>query len=392
MPRGRHRHSPPLHKLLPPSAVAGAAVLCAAGTWFFTEPVVLRGLVVATAAAAVSGAVLMRGWDRSAGRRVAELTRARESDQWRTEERTAELEADVEEARELRLKLEAKLRSKRVELAKLRGEHAALLRRYATAETERATALEGRRQLAIEAAVTPKALPAAGGTSIAAAYLSAARALDELSRNGAAQRARQEADAAAARERESVEQAAARVVEQAMDAEQAEPRRNETPEAGTEQHSRPASTLPATRTATPSAIVPYSPQRGPVRRPEGGFDFFGTQAGHGHGHTQSAPGARGGRDGGGQHKKTVESAGDTESTADAEGPAPAAELARAEAVEATDATESVEAEDLADVVGEEALAERRGTEERAVGQVIDLTEHDETEPLELGSLRNAVSS
>ncbi|MYZ41345.1 hypothetical protein GT002_41130, partial [Streptomyces sp. SID4917] len=112
------------------------------------------------------------------------------------------------------------------------------------------------------------------------------------------------ADAAAARERESVEQAAARVVEQAMDVEQAEPRRNETPEAGTEQHSRSASTLPATRTATPSAIVPYSPQRGPVRRAEGGFDFFGTQAGHGH--AQSAPGARGGRDGGGQHKKTVE--------------------------------------------------------------------------------------
>ncbi|MEV7680478.1 hypothetical protein AB0O64_18315 [Streptomyces sp. NPDC088341] len=394
MPRGRHRHSPPLHKLLPPSAVAGAAVLCAAGTWLFTEPVVLRGLVAATAAAAVSGAVLMRAWDRSAGRRVAELTRARESDQWRTEERTAELESDVEEARELRLKLEAKLRSKRVELAKLRGEHAALLRRYATAETERATALEGRRQLAIEAAVVPKALPAAGGTPVAGVYLSAARALDELSRNGAAQRARREADAAAARERESVERAAARAVEQAMEpeseSESAEARRNQASEAGAEQHGRSASTLPATRAATPSAIVPYSPQRGPVRRPEGGFDFFGTQAGHGHGHTQAAPGARGGQEGG-QHKKTAEPAGDAESAgeADGEGPVPAAELAR---TETTETTESVAAEDLADVVGEEALAERRGSEERAVGQVIDLTEHDETEPLELDSLRNAVSS
>ncbi|MGW6742770.1 hypothetical protein ACWGDX_18950 [Streptomyces sp. NPDC055025] len=387
MPRGRHRHSPPLHKLLPPSAVAGAAVLCAAGTWLFTEPVVLRGLVAATAAAAVGGAVLMRAWDRSAGRRVAELTRARESDQWRTEERTAELEADVEEARELRLKLEAKLRSKRVELAKLRGEHAALLRRYATAETERATALEGRRQLAIEAAVVPKALAAAGSTPIAGVYLSAARALDELSRNGVAQRARREADAAAARERESVERASARAVEQAMEPEPAQSRRDQAPEAGGEQHGRSASTLPATRAATPSAIVPYSPQRGPVRRSEGGFDFFGTQAGHGHGHTQAALGARGGQEGG-QHKKTAEPAGDAESTgeADGEGPAPAAELAR------TETAESVEAEDLADVVGEEALAERRGSEERAVGQVIDLTEHDETEPLELDSLRNAVSS
>ncbi|MYV56000.1 hypothetical protein GT042_26510, partial [Streptomyces sp. SID3212] len=158
MPRGRHRHSPPLHKLLPPLAVAGAAVLCAAGAWLLADPAALRGLVAATAVAALTGAVFMRSWDESAGRRVADLTRARESDQWKTEERIAELEADVEESRELRVKLDAKLRTKRVELAGLRGEHAALLRRYATAETERATALEGRRQLALEAAVEPKAL------------------------------------------------------------------------------------------------------------------------------------------------------------------------------------------------------------------------------------------
>lgn len=75
MPRGRHRHSPPLHRILPPSAVAGASILCAAGAWLFAEPVVLRGLVAAASAAAVTGAVLMRGWDRSAGRRVAELDR-----------------------------------------------------------------------------------------------------------------------------------------------------------------------------------------------------------------------------------------------------------------------------------------------------------------------------
>ncbi|MEV7864547.1 hypothetical protein AB0P17_00235, partial [Streptomyces sp. NPDC088124] len=49
-------------------------------------------------------------------------------------------------------------------------------------------------------------------------------------------------------------------------------------------------------------------------------------------------------------------------------------------------------EDLADVVGEEALAERRRTEDRGVGQVIDLTAHDETEPLPLGELRGAISS
>lgn len=345
MPRGRHRHSPPLHKLLLPTAVAGAAVLCAAGAWFFTEPVVLRGLVAVTAAAAVTGAVLMRGWDRSAGRRVAGLTRARESDGWKAEERIAELEADVEESRELRLQLDAKLRSKRVELAALRGEHATLLRRYATAETERATALEGRRQLALEAAAERKALPAAGSTPTKAAYLSAARALAELPRNAVAQQAKRTVEAARARD----------LAERATEA--GESQGKHAAAAGAEQHSRPSSALPATRVSTASAIVPYSPLRRPVR-PEGGFDFFGAQA--------TAQNVRGG----------LEKAG-TEGT---EEPAPGAQLAR------------VEREDLADVVGEEALAERRGAEDRGIGQVIDLTAHDETEPLELGELRNAISS
>ncbi|MFE4371372.1 hypothetical protein ACFRMN_24625 [Streptomyces sp. NPDC056835] len=346
MPRGRHRHSPPLHKLLPPTAVAGAAVLCAAGAWFLAEPVALRGLVAVAAAAAVTGGVFMRGWDRAAGRRVAELTRARESDGWKAEERIAELEADAEESRELRLKLEAKLRSKRIELAGLRGEHAALLRRYATAETERATALEGRRQLALEAAAEPKALPAGGSTPTKAAFVSAARALDELPRNAAVQQARRTVEAARARD----------LAERATEA--GESRGKHTAAAGAEQHSRPSSALPATRVPTASAIVPYAPQGGrPARRPEGGFDFFGAQA--------AARDARGGT-------------GKTDAD-DTEEPASAAELAR------------VEREDLADVVGEEALAERRRAEERGIGQVIDLTVHDETEPLELEELRDAIS-
>lgn len=161
MPRGRHRHSPPLHRLLPPSAIAGVSLVCAVGPWLFTEPAVLRVLAAGAAVTAVAGAVVMRSWDTAAGKRVADLTRARASDEWRHEERVAELETDLDESRELRVKLEHKLRAKRTELAGLRNEHAALLRRYATAETERATALEGRRQLAIEASVPTRALPAA---------------------------------------------------------------------------------------------------------------------------------------------------------------------------------------------------------------------------------------
>ncbi|MCX4583717.1 hypothetical protein [Streptomyces sp. NBC_01481] len=329
MPRGRHRHSPPLHRLLPPSAVAGASVLCAAGAWFLTEPVMLRSLVTAATAAAVTGAVLMRSWDRSAGRRVAELTRARASDAWKTEERIAELETDIDESRELRAKLDAKLRAKRVELAALRGEHAALLRRYATAETDRAGVLEDRRQLALEAASPVKALPPAGTTPTPATYLRANKALDELSRNAAAQEAKRTVEEARARD----------LAERSREAD--EPQGKHAAVAGGEQHTRPTSAVPARRPVpAATAIVPYGPQRRPVKRPEGGFDFFGTAA---------------------------EGAG------------------------AQTAIEAAQNEDLADVVGEEALAAEHPADSRAVGKVIDLTAHDETETLDVVELRDAVS-
>jgi hypothetical protein len=159
MPRGRHRHSPPLHRLLPPSAVAGVSLVCAFGPWFLTQTAALRVLAAVAAATAVAGGVVMRRWDIQAGRQVADLTRARAGDEWRFEERVAELETDLDESRELRTKLEQRLRAKRAELAGLRNEHASLLRRYATAETERASALEGRRLLEIEAAAPSRALP-----------------------------------------------------------------------------------------------------------------------------------------------------------------------------------------------------------------------------------------
>ncbi|WP_326660628.1 hypothetical protein [Streptomyces sp. NBC_00385] len=343
MPRGRHRHSPPLHRILPPSVVAGAAVLCAAGAWLLAEPLVLRGLVAAAAAAAVTGAYLMRSWDREAGRRVAELTRARASDEWRAEERVAELEADLEESRELRARLETKLRRKRVELAGLRGEHAALLRRYANAETERASVLESRRQLALEASAPPRELPAARSTPTPSAYLRAAQALDDLSRNGALQEARRTAEQA--RKRDLAERAREAEEPQGKHAAAADPQAA-AGQAGAE-HRRPQAALPATRPdralpaprAVPaaSAVVPYAAARRHLV-PQGSFDFFGTQKAHA-------------------------------------------------------AIESVQNEDLADVVGEEALAAHRtgAAENRAVGKVIDLTAHDETEQLDVAELRSAIS-
>ncbi|MFF2537086.1 hypothetical protein [Streptomyces cyaneofuscatus] len=389
------------------------SVVGASGAWFLAEPLALRGLVAAVAAAALTGAYLMRSWDRAAGLQVAELTRARTRDEWRAEERIAELEQDLEESRELRTRLETKLRRKRVELAGLRGEHAGLLRRYANAETERASALEGRRQLAIEAAATPAELPAGRSTPTPEAYRRADEALLNLTRNAALQEARRA-------------EATARAIagDQGVDGEGPQGKDAAAPGAGEHhQHRRPSTTppapaaqspadaespgapasnspapdapaagpvatgvpamkapapaapapiTPASRTAKPqalgalpqppalgartpasaapvhvprtvpaaSAVVPYAAARRHLV-PQGSFDFFGTQ----------------------------------------------------NAQKANAAIESVQNEDLADVVGEEALAVHRtgAVQNRAVGKVIDLTAHDESEQIDVAELRGAVS-
>ncbi|CAM5713043.1 hypothetical protein SBADM41S_01777 [Streptomyces badius] len=224
--------------------VAGVSVVGAAGAWLLAEPLALRGLVAAVAAAAVTGAYLMRSWDRAAGLRVAELTRARASDEWRAEERIAELEQDLEESRELRTRLETKLRRKRVELAGLRGEHAGLLRRYANAEAERASALEGRRQLAIEAAA-PKELLPARSTPTPESYRRADEALMNLTRNAALQETR--------RTVEAVRQRQLAVAERHRDAEAESPEGKRAAATGAgehraHQHGRPSTTPPAPAT------------------------------------------------------------------------------------------------------------------------------------------------
>ncbi|MGW3511845.1 hypothetical protein [Streptomyces sp. NPDC000994] len=449
MPRGRHRHSPPLHRLLPSSAIAGVAVVCALGPWAFTDAVVLRLLAGTAAVTAVLGAFVMRRWDAQAGRRVADLTRARASDEWRFEERVAELETDLEESRELRGRLEQKLRAKRAELAGLRNEHASLLRRYATAETERASALEGRRLLEIEsgsemlalpaaptaapdAAVTEtheSAAPATGPTgkkpgSAAAAvfspegselYLRAEAALSRLGKGGAraartdeAARAGSSEEADTASETDPVRETAVTTDGDADPDPAREAGTGETPEHATAttettEAAKATETVgpsdPAEATGVAEAVAPAgsagptdrstaadpgeqaapapsaaaiepakaAPQlpsghftvptavavvpAAPVRRPlvEGGFDFFGTK----------------------------KDAADTEPG-------------------------TVRNDDLADVVGQEALALHKAEAESqykpadadapAAGrQIIDLTAHDETERIDLPGLRTAAS-
>jgi hypothetical protein len=405
---------------------------------------VLRFVAAAAAATAVVGAAVMRRWDTQAGKQVADLTRARASDEWRFEERVAELETDLEESRELRAKLEQRLRAKRTELAGLRNEHASLLRRYATAETERASALEGRRLLEIEATAPARALPPVplaveeaeavaapaeddvAGDDVAEAAEAAEAADDEpetpaifspegsqlflrakaaLSRfddgEGATKGDAPEGSAKDGSTKDgSVAEGSAKddsakddgspkgdgspdgdggpkgegpakdvpakagpvtaqvVTSGDSGAEAAQEDEAQGQPAAVDAHERATAVLTHTKPAaqlaqqpsghfvapTAVAVVPASP----VRRPsvEGGFDFFGTQ-------------------------------------------------------KASAALEAVQNEDLADVVGQEALALHKAEteaefkpaneESRGIGQVIDLTAHDETEQIDVQGLRSAVS-
>jgi hypothetical protein len=418
-----------LHRLLPPSAIAGVSLVCAFGPWVFSQAAALRIVAAIAAATALVGAAVMRRWDTQAGKQVADLVRARTSDEWRYEERLAELESDLDESRELRVKLEHKLRAKRTELAGLRNEHAALLRRYATAETERASALEGRRLLEIEAAEPTRALPPVpvegdGDASAETAPLDEDLKKDDTEAVAAPVETEDETDAedegdeiedrTEDEESETEESGTEAVAEKPAvstvfspegsklflrakaaltrldddgeppapapkdgDSAQAEPAVVEAESGATESeaaqedeaegkpeavdgHQHAAAVPPAAKSSQPAqpsghftvptavAVVPASP----VRRPmiEGGFDFFGMQKG-----STSA------------------------------------------------AMDAVQNEDLADVVGQEALAVHKAeaesqfkpADERSrdvgVGQVIDLTAHDETEQINLHGLRSAAS-
>lgn len=388
------------------------SVVGASGAWFLAEPLALRGLVAAVAAAALTGAYLMRSWDRAAGLQVAELTRARTRDEWRAEERIAELEQDLEESRELRTRLETKLRRKRVELAGLRGEHAGLLRRYANAETERASALEGRRQLAIEAAAPAPELPTGRSTPTPAAYRRADEALLNLTRNAALQEARRTAEQGAEEEGTQGKGAAATGA-----GEHHKHRRPSTtppaPAAQTPIENAPAAQTPAVNasgpgapTASPGApaAAPEATGVPPMKAPAPAAPAPITPASRAKPQALGArpqPQALGARTAAANVPVHVPRSVPTASAV-----VPYAAARRHLVPQGTfdffgtqktnAAIEAVQNEDLADVVGEEALADHRtgagaATGNRAVGKVIDLTAHDETEQIDVAELRGAVS-
>lgn len=446
MPRGRHRHSPPLHRLLPPSAIAGVSVACALGPWAFSEATVLRALAAAAAATAVVGAVVMRRWDTQAGRRVAELTRARAGDEWRHEERVAELETDLEESRALRAKLEERLRAKRAELARLRNEHAALLRRYATAETERASALEGRRLLELGAAEpesrpgasSPLALPPARGAEPAASPEAAgevpgkepaARAVfspdgARLYRNALLALARFDRDTAAglseARTTQAPEPEAQKTADPEVSAPEVKAPEVKAPEVNAPEVSAPgadALDADAAGTGAPGAGGPEAeaPARGVVPdgsagKGEGAAD--GVTRGTGAG-PAAEPARPVGQPPAGHY--TVPAAVAVVPAVPARRPVVKGgfDFFGNQKDEPTPPADSVQSEDLADVVGSEAIAvhkaeseSRAGSEPEVeseagaesvgegspeAGRVIDLTAHDETEQIDVQTLRGAAS-
>ncbi|WP_052847159.1 hypothetical protein [Streptomyces avicenniae] len=253
MARGRHRSSA-LHRVLIPAALGSVALLCAAVAWLVGGPpadrdaLVLRVLVAVAAFAAVAGAALLRRWDADGARRLARERAEKARLSWRAEERQAE----VEESQELVTALEEKIRGKRGELGRLRSEHADLLRRYATAESERARALEGRRRLALEASQPARALSAApadhrtqDGAPTPLTYRLAHDALIRLARTAPREEPRPEPEAAPEPEPEPVNAA------------------------------EPAP-VPASDQSERRQLPPAPRKPAPIQRTGGGFDFFGT--------------------------------------------------------------------------------------------------------------------
>ncbi|MGW4271939.1 hypothetical protein ACWEGQ_06145 [Streptomyces seoulensis] len=484
-----------MHRLLPPSAIAGVSLVCAVGPWVFTAPALLRILAAAAAVTAIGGAIIMRRWDAQAGRQVADLTRARASDEWRFEERVAELESDLEESRELRGRLEQKLRAKRTELAGLRNEHAALLRRYATAETERASALEGRRLLEIEAAPDARALPAAlaasavpvppaglvpsakagssaasgaaagagtagtdvpeganavaataetsaGGTSavetsagVAPAvfspegvklFLRAQAALARLGADGgpteptepteSAQEPAVEPVAAADTEpaaeasTDATAESVADATTEPADEPSAEQDTDPSPEPGTEPPADVAPDAPEASAAPSADTAPEAPAAPPAPRDGIATDVSPAREGDEADVVQGRPEAADGHEPAAGRPAQRPAGHFTVPTAVAV--VPPTPVRRPSVEGGFDffgtkngaqpaALEAVQNEDLADVVGQEALALHKAEAEsqyrpadagtRAVGQVIDLTAHDETEQIDVQNLRSAAS-
>ena len=178
MPRGRHRQTSPLNRLLPPIACGVLAVAALVSAPLTSDLALLRVLVAATAVGAASAAVLLRLHDRSGEAELEAEISARARDEGRFEDRIAELEFAAETAEEQSKRLERRLLAQRSQLARAEGDIQRLLRERARIAAEHA-AREAEQARLREAEVR-------GVRPTPTAYLKAASVLRGLERRAAA--------------------------------------------------------------------------------------------------------------------------------------------------------------------------------------------------------------
>ncbi|MFB6891914.1 hypothetical protein ACFCX4_21700 [Kitasatospora sp. NPDC056327] len=419
MSRGRHRHSSVLGRVFPPTA-AGVLIVAALGALLFSQDTVLVRSVGAAAVLATLGfAVLLRQRDRAA-RAAAEVSVAqRLRAEERFEEQLAEAEYAAEVAEERATRFGRRLTAEKSRLAKAETEIARLLKERAVSVAEQALKEAEAAQRAL-AASRPR-YPATP-----AAFVRAGAVLRQLERRAAQQEAQREEEARRAAER-AAEQERAAGAQVALRARTA-PATVSAPDPGRVAPAVPAPAVPSvpepgTAPVAPSAAAaapeapaaPAAPVRPaltatvgqlggasagqivpsaqPVRpaerqrpRPQG-FSFFGRGAGAAGRPAAPAPAVR-----------SVAELGERADLADVVGDeavaAQAQELARAQVQERLLAAETGPAE------GPGTAAAGAGTDaaeaptrllpkvgEEAGPEVVDLTPHDETEQIEVPELR-----
>ena len=185
MSRGRHRHSSVLGRAVPPTAAAVLVVAAVTALVFSQDQALVRSVGVAAVLAALGIVVLLRRRDRAA-RAAADVAAAqRLRAEERFEEQLAETEYAAEVAEERATRFGRRLTAEKSRLAKAETEIAGLLR-------ERAVMVAA--QALKDAEATQRALAAARPKHQAspAAYVRAASALRHLERQAAARDAQRE--------------------------------------------------------------------------------------------------------------------------------------------------------------------------------------------------------
>ncbi|WP_158844542.1 hypothetical protein [Streptomyces sp. NRRL WC-3742] len=186
MSRGRHRHSSVLGRIFPPTAAGVLLVAALAALLASQDTVLVRSVGVAAVIATLGFALLLRQRDRAA-RAAAETAAAqRMRAEERFEEQLAEAEYAAEVAEERATRFGRRLTAEKSRLAKAETEIARLLRERAVMVAEQALKEAEAAQRAL-AASRPK------NPASPAAYVRAASVLRQLERRAAQQEAEREA-------------------------------------------------------------------------------------------------------------------------------------------------------------------------------------------------------